>query len=104
MRKRMIERIQAGLHKCVEEPHRFHRLGHIKSHAHGELIGLKASKVLDLAHQIKPFPAEEAKPNEGWWIHASGDNGKIIRIYGCLGAPPEWYAKGANAPETGGNE
>ena len=89
MRKRMIERIQAGLRKCVEEPNRFHRLGHIKSHADGELISLKASEVLDLAHQIKPTD----KPSEGWRLHLGGDNGKILHICGRLGP----NLKGTNA-------
>ena len=103
MRKRMIKRIQAGLRKCVEEPNRFHRLGHIKSHADGELTSLKASEVFDLTHQTKPTDkmiaswgayADRLWPiaSEGWRIHVGGDNGKIRRIYGCLGP----NLKGAN--------
>ena len=93
MRKRMIKRIQAGLRKCVEEPNRFHRLGHMKSHADGELISLKASEVFDLAHQIKPTDKPSERCHSGWQLHVGGDNGKIRRICGCLGP----NLKGTNA-------
>ena len=96
MRKCMIKRIQAGLRKCVEEPNRFHRLGHMKSHADGELISLKASEVFDLTHQTKPTDRLIASwdiASEGWRIHVGGDNGKIRRICGCLGP----NLKGTNA-------